>query len=296
MLAVREGHSPIVEILLKEPGIDVTRRDVNGSTALHLACRYGRVHLLQQLLVHPGGLYCLEWQDKWGETPLLTATRKGHLLCAETLLQVPGIHLATKDGRDQSLVEVARETGNAELVHSLRKTSKARCGDSEEPLLSNLKERRATHSTGSQDNIDWRKQQETLAGVESANQIKQEVEDDDESSKTLALPEDQLSKKRKRSPSRTKSLRVKKSTIGGQEVTEKPIENEEANQTFIDYNHSVRKLLHSEDIPTDIVFKVFELSLGEDSYASERRRRLGVCDVQLLKSFDQNMPNIKERV
>ena len=108
MLAVREGHSSIVNILLEEPGIDVTRRDVNGSTALHLACRYGQVDLVQQLLDHPGGLYCLEWQDKWGETPLLTATRKGHLQCVKRLLQVPGIYLATKDGRDQSLVEVAR--------------------------------------------------------------------------------------------------------------------------------------------------------------------------------------------
>ena len=85
-----------VEILLAELGIDVTRRDVNGSTALHLACRYGQVGLVQQLLVHPGGLYCSEWQNKWGETPLLTATRKGHLLCVEHLLQVPGIHLATR--------------------------------------------------------------------------------------------------------------------------------------------------------------------------------------------------------
>ena len=108
MLAVREGHSSIVDILLAEPGIDVTRRDVNGSTALHLACRYGQMDLVQQLLDHPGGLYCLEWPDKWGETPLLTATRKGHLRCIKLLLLVPGICLATKDGKDKSLVEVAR--------------------------------------------------------------------------------------------------------------------------------------------------------------------------------------------
>ena len=108
MLAVREGHSSIVDILLAEPGIDVTRRDVNGSTALHLACRYGQMDLVQQLLDHPGGLYCLEWPDKWGETPLLTATRKGHLRCVKLLLLVPGICLATKDGKDKSLVEVAR--------------------------------------------------------------------------------------------------------------------------------------------------------------------------------------------
>ena len=288
MLAVREGHSSIVDILLKEPGIDVTRKDVNGSTALHLACRYNKVDLLQQLLVHPGGLYCLEWQDKWGDTLLMTATRKGHLRCVNLLLQVPGISLATKDGRDKSLVEVARETGNAELVESLRKAVRARYGESEELQLSNGEQRRVTESPDIRDDIDGRKQQETVAEVErrAADEIKQEVEDDDESSRALALSEDQLSKKRKRFSSpydRKKSLREnkdgKRSLSRGEEASEKPKENEEANPTFIDYNQSVHKLLHSGDIPMDVVFKVFEHR--EDSNITARRWRLGVCDVQL---------------
>ena len=286
MLAVREGHSSIVEILLAEPGIDVNRRDVNGSTALHLACRYGRVDLVQQLLVHPGGLYCLEWQDKWGETPLLTATRKGHLLCVESLLQVPGIHLATKDGRDKGLVDVARETGNTELVDSLRKAVGTRGGEaaleSEELSLSNQLERRETQSAEILDNIDGQKQPETVTEVELANKIKQE-EDDGESSRALVLPEDHLGKKRKRSPF-DESLKENKDgkrsrSSRGQEFSEKPNKNEEENQTFVDYNHSVRKLLHSDDIPRDVMFKVFEVR--EDSNATARRWRLGVCDVQL---------------
>ena len=108
MLAVREGHRSIVDVLLESPGIDVTRRDVNGSTALHLACKYGKVDLVDQLLLHAGGLYCLEWPDKWGETPLLTATRNGCFKCVVRLLQVPGICLETMDGRSKSLLEVAR--------------------------------------------------------------------------------------------------------------------------------------------------------------------------------------------
>merc|ERR1719237_101507 len=233
MLAVREGHSSIVEILLAEPGIDVNRRDVNGSTALHLACRYGRVDLVQQLLVHPGGLYCLEWQDKWGETPLLTATRKGHLLCVESLLQVPGIHLATKDGRDKGLVDVARETGNTELVDSLRKTARTRGGEaaleSEELSLSNQLERRETQSAEILDNIDGQKQPETVTEVELANKIKQEEEG--ESSRALVLPEDHLGKKRKRSPF-DESLKENKDgkrsrSSRGQEFSKKPNKKEE---------------------------------------------------------------------
>merc|ERR1719430_847787 len=52
MLAVREGHSSIVEVLLKEPGIDVTQRDVNGSIALHLACRYGGCDLSEVMTIN----------------------------------------------------------------------------------------------------------------------------------------------------------------------------------------------------------------------------------------------------
>ena len=100
MLAVREGHRSIVDVLLESPGIDVTRRDVNG--------RYGKVDLVDQLLLHAGGLYCLEWPDKWGETPLLTATRNGCFKCVVRLLQVPGICLETMDGRSKSVLEVAR--------------------------------------------------------------------------------------------------------------------------------------------------------------------------------------------
>ena len=144
-------------------------------------------------------------------------------------------------------------------------------------------ERIITQSTESL--LDVHKQHETVAEVESAIEIKQEVEDGGESSSALALPQDQLGKKRKRSTSpvdRKKSLRCKKLASRCQEVREKPSQNEGANPTFIDYNLFVRKLLHSDDIPTDAVFKVFELR--EDSNVTARRWRLEVCDVQLLKS------------
>merc|ERR1719234_2698018 len=267
MLAVREGHSSIVDILLAEPGIDVTRRDVNGSTALHLACRYGQMDLVQQLLDHPGGLYCLEWPDKWGETPLLTATRKGHLRCVKLLLQVSGICLATKDGKDKSLVEVARETGNAELVECLRIAVRARYGEEADAdgigqvPLSNGEEISVTQSTESLHIRNDIYVQETVAEIENANEIKQEVEDA-ESSRATAVPEDKLREKRKRSPSPShpkKSLRENKDSQNKcKEVTPKANENVEADQTFIDYNHSVRKLLLSDDIPMDVVFKVYE--------------------------------------
>ena len=125
--------------------------------------------------------------------------------------------------------------------------------------------------------MESEKEQEAVTEVENANEIKQEVEDA-ESSGALALPEDQLMKKRKRSPSPFEaktSMREnkngKRSTSNGKEVTEEVNENVEANQTFVDYNHSVRKLLHSDAIPMDVVFKVFERR--EDSNVTARRWR-----------------------
>ena len=60
-------------------------------------------------------------------------------------------------------------------------------------------ERIITQSTESL--LDVHKQHETVAEVESAIEIKQEVEDGGESSSALALPQDQLGRKRKRSTS-----------------------------------------------------------------------------------------------
>ena len=132
--------------------------------------------------------------------------------------------------------------------------------------------------------MESEKEQEAVTEIENVNEIKQEVEDA-ESSGALTLPEDQHKKKRKRSPSPVDaktSMREnkdsKRSTSKGKEVTEETNENVDVeasqsvpNQTFIDYNHSVHKLFHSDDIPMDVVFKVFERR--EDSNVTARRWR-----------------------
>ena len=166
----------------------------------------------------------------------------------------------------------------------MRKAIRTRYGEEVDeivqvPLL-NEGEAGVTQSTENlhiRNDIFVQKQQETVTEVENANEIKQEVEDA-ESSSTPALPEDELRKKRKRSPSPSdpkKSLRENKdrqrSTSKCKEVTQEANLNVEADQTFIDYNHSARKLLHSDAIPMDVVFKVFERR--EDSNVNARRWR-----------------------
>ena len=102
-------------------------------------------------------------------------------------------------------------------------------------------------------------------------QIKQESEDADSA---LSLPDNRAGKKRKRSPS---PLSNGKEDQGGKRTTGEAGEvAEKANlfletitvETFIDYNRSARKLLHSDDIPRDVVFKVFNSK--EDGNTSSR--------------------------
>ena len=95
------------------------------------------------------------------------------------------------------------------------------------------------------------------------------------------MPDNRAGKKRKRSPSPlsngNESLREdqggKKTTGEVGEVAEKAnlfLETitVETVETFIDYNRSARKLLHSDDIPRDVVFKVFNSK--EDGNTSSR--------------------------
>ena len=105
-------------------------------------------------------------------------------------------------------------------------------------------------------------------------QIKQESEDADSA---LSLPDNRAGKKRKRSPSPLskgkESLREdqeggKRTTGEAGEVAEKANLFLETVESFIDYNRSARKLLHSDDIPRDVVFKVFNSK--EDGNTSSR--------------------------
>ena len=117
--------------------------------------------------------------------------------------------------------------------------------------------------------------EEEEPAVEDVDQIKQEPEDADSA---LSLPDNRAGKKRKRSPSPLsngkESLREdqggKKTTGEAGEVAEKAnlfLETITV-ETFIDYNRSARKLLHSDDIPRDVVFKVFNSK--EDGNTSSR--------------------------
>ena len=75
MYAAAGNHPDIMELLLRQPGIDINSRDNSilvGGTPLHWAISGGGSKLVEMLLKQPN-LESLEWRDIHGFTPLMLA-------------------------------------------------------------------------------------------------------------------------------------------------------------------------------------------------------------------------------
>ena len=93
--ACRNGQKSIVKILLERGGIDPNRRDAEGNTALHYACREG-YRDLAVLLLEKGA--DASSANNRGETPLHAAARKGNREILARLLDA-GADPDVADGR-----------------------------------------------------------------------------------------------------------------------------------------------------------------------------------------------------
>ena len=94
--AAQNGPAAIVELLLKQPGINLNCKDEHGLTALHFACIFGRVDILELLLAGDSGR-SLEARDSLGFSPLMCAVEGGHEGCVELMVRETGIELETGD-------------------------------------------------------------------------------------------------------------------------------------------------------------------------------------------------------
>ena len=108
MWAIIRGNEEMVDVLLEQPSIEVNAKDNNENTALHWACRCGRVSnvaILNQLLAAPGILVnerdCRDW------TPIMRAIRFAKLDIVRVMAAVEKVDLDVRDHRGLSLEDLA---------------------------------------------------------------------------------------------------------------------------------------------------------------------------------------------
>jgi ankyrin repeat protein len=81
-----------------EYGIDVTTLNVNQSTVLHFACRYGHLHIVQYLTQrYDETIINVNTRNKDGCTPLHFASSSGHLPIVTYLIEEEDCHLFVDD-------------------------------------------------------------------------------------------------------------------------------------------------------------------------------------------------------
>ncbi len=73
----------IVELLLKQDGLDVNHSDKYGFTALMFASHYGHANIIELLLQHPG--INVNQTNNKGRTALIIASDKSHHSITELL-------------------------------------------------------------------------------------------------------------------------------------------------------------------------------------------------------------------
>ncbi|WP_341815515.1 ankyrin repeat domain-containing protein [Wolbachia endosymbiont (group B) of Idaea biselata] len=114
MIAAENGHTNIVEILLKK-GADVNKKDSYGPTALHLAAKNGHTNIVE-ILVEKGA--DVNVRDHHANTVLYLATNNGHEGIVEILLE-KGANVNGKSSFGVVPLHLAAKNGNENVVNAL---------------------------------------------------------------------------------------------------------------------------------------------------------------------------------
>uniref|UniRef100_A0A7S3VIH2 Uncharacterized protein n=2 Tax=Dunaliella tertiolecta TaxID=3047 RepID=A0A7S3VIH2_DUNTE len=145
MRACSQGHESVVEVLIRQPGIELDKLSCTvQEAALHATCRSGHVRVLSLLL--STGQVNVDQVNVWGESPLTLACSEGRLECVDVLLlagasvpplamlracahghlavvrqllSVEGMHLDFVDDRGATCLMLAAAGGHCALVEAL---------------------------------------------------------------------------------------------------------------------------------------------------------------------------------
>ena len=119
-VAVNEGHTGMVEALLKVPGLDVNGVDEDGNTALHLAAKWGANQKVVEILLDAPSI-AVNATNKDCDTALHCATMYGHVNIAEMLLKVDGLDVNAVDAKGRTALHWATLYGHVNIAEMLLK-------------------------------------------------------------------------------------------------------------------------------------------------------------------------------
>lgn len=117
--AAWEGHTEVVQALLKAPGIDINRMNSYEWTPLSVAILKCHTAIVHALIKAPGIDINEETNSRGYFNPLRSAIYKGHIEIVQALIKAPGIEINLADNNKWSPLHVAVSGGHTEIVQAL---------------------------------------------------------------------------------------------------------------------------------------------------------------------------------
>ncbi|XP_036397225.1 ankyrin repeat domain-containing protein 50-like [Megalops cyprinoides] len=113
-LLILEGRLDMAALLIEKGGVPLESRDMEGRTALHVACWQGNLEGMRLLLKHGADVNA---QDREGRPPLHSVAWRGHGVAACLLLESKGVDVnlaCTQQGA--TALCIAAQEGHTDLV------------------------------------------------------------------------------------------------------------------------------------------------------------------------------------
>jgi len=120
MISCHWGRSIPLCKMLVNGGADPAAVDLDGDTALHKACYYGKEEVIAYLLSLPAVKSCLECKNKLGRTPLAVAAWRGSGDIVTMLIEAGADH-NSQDSTGRTPLQLAERVGKPGTTEALKK-------------------------------------------------------------------------------------------------------------------------------------------------------------------------------